>query len=207
MIRQPYAQLIDIKRWADRGLHDAVGENFGRLSQEEAFIMLRILDHIHVVDRIFQHHLQGRPHAFQAARSEAMPPLAALADSAREVDDWYAAYVGGLSPADFEQPVDFVFTSGKPARMTRGQIILHVCLHGTYHRGNAGAVLQLKGLNPSRDAITDYLEDAAWTRVGAAGPATSTPAGGRPGRSGRSPRGRAASGSGVRSGWARGRSG
>ena len=79
----------------------------------------------------------------------------------RDVDDWYTAYVAGLSDEDFEEPIDFTFTSGKPARMTRGEIILHVCLHGTYHRGNAGAVLQLKGLAPSRDAVTDYLEDAA----------------------------------------------
>ena len=90
-----------------------------------------------------------------------MPELQALADSAREVDDWYVSYVSGLTRVDFEQPIDFVFTSGKPARMRRGEIILHVCLHGTYHRGNAGAVLQLKGLTPSRDAITDFLEDAA----------------------------------------------
>lgn len=161
MTRKTYAQLIDMKRWADRGLYDAVGQNFDRLSKEEAFIMLRILDHIHAVDRIFQHHLLGLSHTFLAARSEEMPELGALADSASDVDDWYASYVGGLSEADFEQPVDFVFTSGKPARMRRGEIILHVCLHGTYHRGNAGAVLQLKGLTPSRDAITDFLEDAA----------------------------------------------
>jgi uncharacterized damage-inducible protein DinB len=45
--------------------------------------------------------------------------------------------------------------------MTRGEILLHVCLHGAYHRGNAGAVLQLKGLKPSPDALTDYLEAAA----------------------------------------------
>jgi uncharacterized damage-inducible protein DinB len=161
MTRQTYAQLMEIKRWADLGLHDAVRQNFDKLSPEEAFIMLRILDHIHVVDRIFQHHLQGRPHAFPAPRSEVMPELEALADSAREVDDWYASHAGGLAEADFEQPVDFTFTSGKPARMTRGEIILHISLHGTYHRGNAGAVLQLKGITPSRDAITDYLEDAA----------------------------------------------
>jgi uncharacterized damage-inducible protein DinB len=90
-----------------------------------------------------------------------MPELRALADSAREVDDWYAAYLRGLTESDFEQVLDFVFTSGKPARMTRGEIILHVCLHGTYHRGNAGALLQLRGLTPSRDAITDFLEEAA----------------------------------------------
>jgi len=161
MTRLPYAQLIDIKRWADRGLYDAVSRNLGQLPPEDVLIMLRVLDHIHVVDRIFQHHLQGVPHTFTAARSQKIPDFEALAESAKEVDDWYASYVGGLSDDDFEQPVDFVFTSGKPARMRRGEIILHVCLHGTYHRGNAGAVLQLKGLTPSRDAITDFLEEAA----------------------------------------------
>ena len=90
-----------------------------------------------------------------------MPELQALANSVREVDDWYASYVDSLTESDFEQSVDFVFTSGKAARMRRGEIILHVCLHGTYHRGNAGAVLQLRGMTPSRDAITDFLEDAA----------------------------------------------
>jgi uncharacterized damage-inducible protein DinB len=123
--------------------------------------MLRILDHIHTVDRIFQHHLQGVPHGFYAPRSEVLPPFQALADGMAEVDDWYATYVRGLTAADFEQPIDFAFTSGKPARMRRGEILLHVCLHGTYHRGNAGAVLQLQGLTPSRDAVTDFLEDAA----------------------------------------------
>jgi uncharacterized damage-inducible protein DinB len=158
MTHVPYSQLIETKRWADRGLYDVVSRNFERLSSEEGSIMLRILDHIHTVDRIFQHHLQGLPHTFQAPRSATMPPLEALAHSAREVDDWYSSYVRGLASSDFEQPIDFVFTSGKRARMQRGEIILHVCMHGTYHRGNAGAVLQLKGITPSRDSITDYLE-------------------------------------------------
>jgi len=161
MASLPYAQLIDVKRWADRGLYEVVSQNIGELPPEDAFIMLRVLDHIHVVDRIFQHHLQGVPHTFTAARSPKMPDFETLASGAREADDWYASYVGGLAEEDFEQPVDFVFTSGRRARMRRGEIILHVCLHGTYHRGNAGAVLQLKGLTPSRDAITDFLEDAA----------------------------------------------
>jgi uncharacterized damage-inducible protein DinB len=156
----PYSQLIEVKRWADRGLYEAVSRNFAQLSAEEGTIMLRILDHIHTVDRIFQHHLCGLPHAFKAARSENLPQLDALASGAKEVDDWYADYVSGLNEADFEEPLEFVFTSGKPARMKRGEILLHVCMHGTYHRGNAGAVLQLKGLTPSRDSVTDFLEYA-----------------------------------------------
>jgi uncharacterized damage-inducible protein DinB len=161
IMAQLHAQLIEMKRWADRGLYDVVSQAFDRLLPEDQFILLRILDHIHSVDRIFQHHLQGLPHTFHAARSEVMPQFAVLMASAHEVDDWYAAYAGRLSASELEQPVDFVFTSGKPARMRRGEILLHVCLHGTYHRGNAGALLQLRGLTPSRDAVTDYLEDMA----------------------------------------------
>ena len=155
---QPYSQLIAIKRWADRGLCDVVARNLDRLSREESAIMLRVLDHMHTVDRIFQHHLQGLPHAFRAPRSETIPELATLADSMKEVDDWYTSYVDSLTADELQQSIDFVFTSGKAARMRRGEIILHVCLHGTYHRGNAGAVLQLKGITPSRDSITDFLE-------------------------------------------------
>ncbi len=157
---QTYSQLIDVKRWADRGLYEAVIRNLDRLTAADIAIMLRIFDHMHAVDRIFQHHLQGLPHTFRAPRSEQTPRLEVLADGVREVDDWYVDYVRGLTEDEFEQPVDFVFTSGKPARMRRSEIILHVCLHGTYHRGNAGAVLQLRGLTPSRDSITDFLEDA-----------------------------------------------
>jgi uncharacterized damage-inducible protein DinB len=156
----PYSQLIEVKRWADRGLYDAVSRSFDRLTPEDATLMLRVLDHIHTVDRIFQHHLQGLPHPFRAPRSEKLPELSALAQSASAVDDWYASYVRELPEHDFEQPLDFVFTSGKPAQMRRGEIILHVCMHGTYHRGNAGALLQLRGLTPSPDAVTDFLESA-----------------------------------------------
>jgi uncharacterized damage-inducible protein DinB len=161
MMVQTYSRLIAIKCWADRGLYDVVGRNIERLTSEEVSIMLRIFDHMHVVDRIFQQHLRGLPHEFRAPRSERMPEFQELASSAREVDDWYEQYVAGLAESDLEHSVDLVFTSGKSARMRRCEIIQHVCLHGTYHRGNAGAVLQLKGITPSRDSVTDFLEDAA----------------------------------------------
>jgi len=161
MICQPYSQLVAMKRWADLSLYDVVGQNFDRLANEDAVIMLRILDHIHVVDRIFRHHLQGLPHAFHAPRSEKVPELQALANGVREVDDWYTSYVGNLPHGDFDQSVDFVFTNGKPMRMRRGEIILHVCLHGAYHRGNAGLVLQKNGIAPHDDRLTDFLETVA----------------------------------------------
>lgn len=156
-----YSQLVEVKRWADRNLYDTVGRNIDRLTTEEASLTLRILDHIHAVDRIFQHHLQGLPHTFRAPRSEEIPRFQVLANSSKEVGDWYARYVRGLAEDEFGQAVEFVFTSGKQARMQRSEIILHVCLHGTYHRGNAGALLQSRGITPGLDSITDFLAAGA----------------------------------------------
>jgi uncharacterized damage-inducible protein DinB len=161
MTANPYSMLIRCKQWADQGLYETIAGNFDRLDAQDAVIVPLILDHIHVVDRIFQHHLRGLPHRFQAPRSDVTPGIEKLAEDTREVDAWYVSYVDSLAAADFAYPVEFVFTSGMPARMTRGEIILHVCLHGTYHRGNAGVLLQKSGSSPYKDGITDFLEAAA----------------------------------------------
>lgn len=161
MNSHPYSHLIRYKQWADRGLYEVVLRHIDRLQTEDAAILLRILDHIHVVDLIFQHHLEGLPHAFQAPRSGKTLDLCKLTEDARQVDDWYVSYVNERSAPDFERSVDFVFTNNTRGRMTCGEILLHVALHGTYHRGNAGIVLQRNGVTPNDDRMTDFLERAA----------------------------------------------
>ena len=161
MSAHPYAQLVRYKQWADRGLYDVLTQHLDRLDASDTFIMLRILDHIHVVDRVFQSHLLGTSHGFAAPRSDDVPDFATLARGTRECDDWWVDWVGRVPERDFAQPLDFHFTNGTPARMTRGEIVLHVCLHGTYHRGNAGIVLQKNGIAPNDDRMTDFLETSA----------------------------------------------
>jgi uncharacterized damage-inducible protein DinB len=160
MNRQRYAQLFEIKRSASRALYETLSSQ-DRLSEVDMGLARQVLDHIQAVDRIFQHHLQGLPHDYRAARSEVIPDLDTLGRGAREVDEWYESYVAGLADQELEDVIDVVFTSGKSARMRRSEILLHVCLHGTYHRGNVGALLQLRGLTPSRDTITEFLEEPA----------------------------------------------
>jgi len=57
MTSDPLLQLVRYKQWADRGLYDVVADNLDRLDAEDMEILLRILDHIYVVDKVFQHHL------------------------------------------------------------------------------------------------------------------------------------------------------
>jgi uncharacterized damage-inducible protein DinB len=154
-----YSQLIRFNQWGDRSLCDVLADNLQRLNESDATIVLRVLDHIHVVGRIFQHHLQGVPHAFAAPRSDDVPDLQTVAAGLREVDDWYVSYVSDTQDS-FDQPLDFAFTNGSPARMTRGEMLLHVCMHSAGHRGNVGIVLQKSGITPNKDRVTDFLEAA-----------------------------------------------
>jgi uncharacterized damage-inducible protein DinB len=102
----------------------------------------------------------GLPHRFDAPRSQVVPELPTLARGVRDLDDWYVAYVGNSPMSDLDQSMDLAFTSGRSARMTRSEMLLHVCLHGTYHRGNAGIVLQKNGIVPNDDRLTDFLEQS-----------------------------------------------
>ena len=112
MARNPYSKLVGYKHWADYGLYSVVTATFDRLPPQDGAILLRVLDHMHVVDQIFRRHLQGRPHGFHAPRSDTVPALASLAAGAGEIDDWYVSYVESLPARDFDEPVDFRFTNG-----------------------------------------------------------------------------------------------
>jgi uncharacterized damage-inducible protein DinB len=158
MTSRTHVQLVGYKQWADRGLYEVASANIGKLGDADKANLLRVLDHIHVVDRVFMHNLSGTAHGLHAPRSEQPPSLDTLARGTEEVDGWYVDYVAGLPAAGFDEAVDFRYTNGTPARMTRGEMIMHVCLHAAYHRGNAGTLLQMNGVKPNIDRITDYLE-------------------------------------------------
>lgn len=67
MISHPYSQMVRYKKWADHGLHGVVAESSARLNAEGMSILLRLMDHMHVVDQRFQSNLLGLQHAFHAS--------------------------------------------------------------------------------------------------------------------------------------------
>ena len=162
MFTLPYRTLIHQKRWATNGLSAVIAENFERLAADEQVLIRRLLDHIQVVDEIFRHNLETRPHGYSAPRSAELPSLDALVASARATADWYADYADALKPEEVDEALAFSFANGKAARMTRGEILLHVATHAAGHRGQAALLLQKNGIQPWPDRITDFIsaEDA-----------------------------------------------
>ena len=124
---------------------------------DEKVIVRRLLDHIQVVDEIFRHNLEGRPHGQAAPRSAELPSLEALATQARATADWYADYADALKAEDVDEAISFSFANGESARLTRGEMLLHVATHAAGHRAQVALLLQKNGIEPFPDRITDFL--------------------------------------------------
>lgn len=133
------SMLSQYKRWADQLFFDSLGElPAEELSRERAGpvkSMIGVLNHMYVVDRIWQAHLQHRDHGFTSRQAMPYPALAELCQAQREVDDWYVDWSAQLSESSLDEVIDFAFVSGNRGSMTAGAMLLHVVNHATYHRG------------------------------------------------------------------------
>lgn len=121
--------------------------------------MLHTLNHAYVVDLIWQAHLEGRPHGFLARNTESHPPLDALRQAQRVLDEWYIGYADNLSQDRHDEIVNFTFVGGGPGSMSRGDMLLHVVNHKTYHRGYvADMIYQVPARPPTMD-LPVFLRD------------------------------------------------
>jgi uncharacterized damage-inducible protein DinB len=88
-----------------------------------------------VIGLIWRAHLEGRDHGFSARNTKDHPPLSDLRKAQEGVDRWYLDWTASLSDASLGEEVRFTLIGGNPGVMTRGEILLHVVNHTTYHRG------------------------------------------------------------------------
>jgi uncharacterized damage-inducible protein DinB len=121
--------------------------------------MLRTLNHAVVVDRIWRAHLEATPHGFEARNTPRTPPLAEVRRAQRELDAWYEKYAAGLDAATYDEVVRFTFVGGGAGAMTRGEILLHVANHKTYHRGYVADMIYQSGGKPPTMDLPVFVRD------------------------------------------------
>ncbi|HKU46609.1 MAG TPA: DinB family protein [Burkholderiales bacterium] len=118
--------------------------------------LLRTLNHVYAMDEVWRAHLEGRPHGYSTRNPEACPPLPELRAKQAAMDKWFVSYADGLSEED--EIVNFRFIGGGPGSMTRGDILLHVANHGTYHRGNVASMMYQAGMPPPTTDLPVFLK-------------------------------------------------
>ncbi len=155
--------LTRYKAWANELIYTMVGE----LPGEETLLprktrfgnMVHTLNHVYVIDSVFQAHLQGKPHGYTARNTPTHPPLAELHSAVKVLDKWYVDLAEGLTDTDLERKIAFQFIGGGEGQMTCGEMILHVVNHGTYHRGFVGDMIYQAGATPPATDLPVFLRD------------------------------------------------
>jgi len=129
-------------------------------AQTERHAALRLMNHIHVVSRIFAAHLTGVAHGYAGDNTGETPEPDALRVAMARTDRWYLDYLETVSGQALSQSVAFTFTDGDEGCMTRREMLTHVVLHGGYHRGEIGRILASIGISPPWDTHAVHLHRA-----------------------------------------------
>lgn len=158
---QPLQTLVAHAAWANRQLFAALRDVDSFESQTGAGLILRVLDHIHVVNRIFQAHLQGVSHGYKSTQSAVLPALDELDRGFETIDRWYVDTTASLPPEELARPRDVRFTDGNVVPMTAATMILHVVTHTIHHRGNVDAIMYQCGMPRRRDGFPEFLVSRA----------------------------------------------
>ncbi|MFZ6744731.1 DinB family protein [Undibacterium sp. JH2W] len=150
--------LFKYKAWANAEMHAAL-EKFDAQQYPDKFLaMLQILDHAHVVDRIFMGHLNGTDtSSFVTTNSEIRPGLVELRERVRLTDNWYLDFVSVISPQRLKLRSQFTFTDGDKGSMSCEEMLLHVITHAGYHRGSVGQLMEDTGMDSPPDSLTKFL--------------------------------------------------
>ena len=155
--------LARYNAWANKLIFDAVAAlPAGEATRPRQTLfknMVHTLNHPYVIDRIFQAHLEGRSHGYSARNTPEHPPLGELWARQQEVDAWYVKWADGGPKLD--EVVSFEFVGGGAGSMTRGQMLLHVVNHTTYHRGFVADLFYQVPARPPVTDLTVYLRDVA----------------------------------------------
>lgn len=149
--------LAHYKQWSDTVMFDGVAAlPEGEALQPRTSLfrnMVHTLNHIYVIDRIWQAHLEGREHGYEARNTRDHPPLGELRTLQQEIDQWYVDWSAAQTDATLGETVHYTLIGGNRGAMTRGEILLHVVTHTSYHRGYVGDMMfQVSGHRaPSMD--------------------------------------------------------
>ena len=152
--------MLAYQAWANDEL---VGKLAGLAPSSDAgerHAAIRLMNHIHVVSRIFVAHLKGVAHGYASDNTPDTPEPRALRTALAEVDGWYLDYLETVADKELAEAVAFTFTDRDQGCMTRQEMLTHVILHGSYHRGEIGRMLAGIAVSPPWDTYAVHLHRA-----------------------------------------------
>jgi uncharacterized damage-inducible protein DinB len=140
------ARMFHHMEWSNTVILDAL-----RAQTEPDPEALRLFAHILGAEEVWLSRIGQRASRQAVWPSLSLSECAALAATNR---DAFAALVSDISDADLERSVRYSNSAGFEFENTLVDILTHVALHGSYHRGQIARQLRASGTAPP---YTDYI--------------------------------------------------
>jgi uncharacterized damage-inducible protein DinB len=161
---QDLQMLTRYRAWADGLLYqslEALPEQDLVRSQPIVFgNLLRTLNHVNAMDQVWKAHLEGVPHGFTSRNPEYCPDFGTLRASQVQINEWYVRFAETLDHAACDETVRFTFIGGGEGTMRRGDMLLHVVNHATYHRGHIVMMMNSFSVAVPTTDLPVFLRDA-----------------------------------------------
>jgi uncharacterized damage-inducible protein DinB len=155
--------MMRYKAWADELFLAKVAQlSEAQLVAPQPIIfgnMLRTLHHSYAMDRVWQAHLLGEAHRYTTRNPDNPPSFAVLHEMQLAMDAWYMTYADALDTEALGEIVEFEFIGGGHGAMSRGDILLHVANHTTYHRGHVADMLYHCAVFPPTTDLPVFLRE------------------------------------------------
>src|SRR5687767_6495027 len=139
-------KLADHLKWADSAVLGSL-----RAASNVSLRAIQLYGHVVAAESVWLARIAGRQPDVPVWPSITIDEAEALgARNAIELD----AIVGAVGPDDLARVIDYRTSAGRPFSSTLEDILLHVALHGAYHRGQISMLVRDGGDEPSP---TDYI--------------------------------------------------
>lgn len=159
MDKDTLVTLVKFKRWMDGETLKAIKAIDEPAHPQKRHLMIRLMNHIYVVDMIFRANLTGQQHGYTALNTPETPTLEELEVKMTDCAAWYIQHVDALISSDLEKVITFRFVDGGHGEMRAIDMLNHVLFHGTYHRGAVGWMISECGGVAPKDVLTVFLRD------------------------------------------------
>ena len=145
-MKEYFRQLFEHLAWADERALDAL-----RKAQGASQLAHSELAHVLGAEHVWLARLEGRRATVAVWPELSVDECEALA---RETQAGFRAFVDREDDTTLERTVHYRNSVGAEFDTKVSDILLHVVLHGSYHRGKVAAALRTSSAEP---AATDYI--------------------------------------------------
>lgn len=147
-MQEAIRRLVEHMLWADRRVLELLRESDSARSADA----LRLYAHVLAAERVWLLRLEERDASVQPIWPDWT--LVQVEDAAVTARAEYERLLEGLTDEALERTVEYTNSRGTPFRTRIADILLHVAMHGSYHRGQIAAAVRRAGGEPIN---TDYI--------------------------------------------------